>query len=55
MPIIGEYQDVVGPTRAFAHGMHESQEGDPRKAAEAIERALDTETTQGNRVKAGKL
>jgi NAD(P)-dependent dehydrogenase (short-subunit alcohol dehydrogenase family) len=45
MPIMCDYQDVVGPTRAFAHGMHESQEGDPRKAAEAIERALDTEQT----------
>lgn len=45
MPIMCDYQDVVGPTRAFAHGMHESQEGDPRKAAEAIERALDAETT----------
>jgi len=45
MPIMCDYQDVVGPTRAFAHGMHESQEGDPRKAAEAIERALDTEPT----------
>jgi NAD(P)-dependent dehydrogenase (short-subunit alcohol dehydrogenase family) len=45
MPIMCDYQDAVGPTRAFAHGMHESQEGDPRKAAEAIERALDAETT----------
>ncbi len=45
MPIIGDYQDVVGPTRAFAHGMQESQEGDPRNAAEAVERAPDAETT----------
>jgi hypothetical protein len=24
VPIIGDYQDMVGPPRAFAHGMHES-------------------------------
>ena len=39
------YQDVVGPTRAFARGMDNTQEGDPRKAAAAIEAALDAETT----------
>jgi len=45
MPIIEAYQEIVGPIRSFAHAMHETQEGDPRKAAEAIEQALDAETT----------
>jgi NAD(P)-dependent dehydrogenase (short-subunit alcohol dehydrogenase family) len=45
MPIIDAYQDVVGPTRTFAHNMHNTQEGDPRKAALAIEQALDGEHT----------
>jgi NAD(P)-dependent dehydrogenase (short-subunit alcohol dehydrogenase family) len=45
MPIIEAYQEIVGPTRSFAERMDGTQEGDPRKAAEAIERALDAETT----------
>jgi NAD(P)-dependent dehydrogenase (short-subunit alcohol dehydrogenase family) len=30
---------------AFSHGMNNTQDGDPRKAAEALERALDAEAT----------
>lgn len=45
MPEIEAYRDVVGGTRDFAHGMHNTQAGDPRKAAAAIERALAAEVT----------
>ncbi|MEJ2816189.1 oxidoreductase [Caulobacter sp. CCG-8] len=45
MPILAAYQDTVGPTRAFAHDMHGTQPGDPRKAAAAIVTALDAEVT----------
>lgn len=45
MPRIAAYADVVGPTRAFAHDMHRTQQGDPARAAAAIEAALDAETT----------
>jgi NAD(P)-dependent dehydrogenase (short-subunit alcohol dehydrogenase family) len=45
MPALDAYRDTVGPTRNFAHSMHNTQEGDPRKAAAAIEKALDAEKT----------
>jgi NAD(P)-dependent dehydrogenase (short-subunit alcohol dehydrogenase family) len=45
MPETEPYRDTVGPTRAFARGMHNSQAGDPRKAARAIEAALDAAQT----------
>jgi hypothetical protein len=45
MPVIPASQEVVGPTRAFAHGMNDTQEGDPSKAAVAIERALAADVT----------
>jgi NAD(P)-dependent dehydrogenase (short-subunit alcohol dehydrogenase family) len=45
MPVIDAYRDVVGGTREFAHSMHGTQEGDPRKAAAAIEAALDAPNT----------
>ena len=45
MPIIEAYQDVVGNARTFAHDMHQTQPGDPRKAALAIDQALDAEKT----------
>jgi len=45
MPSIDAYQEIVGPTRTFAKGMDKTQEGDPRKAAEAIETALDADKT----------
>ena len=40
MPVIAAYESVVGATREFAHTMHNTQAGDPRKAAAAIEQAL---------------
>ncbi|HEU4555123.1 MAG TPA: oxidoreductase [Chitinophaga sp.] len=40
MPEIPAYKDTVGPTRNFAANMHGTQEGDPLKAAAAIDRAL---------------
>ena len=45
MPELAAYADTVGPTRAFAHTMHATQAGDPRKAAAAIERALAAPVT----------
>ncbi|MBB3178506.1 oxidoreductase [Variovorax sp. Sphag1AA] len=45
MPVIEDYQPVVGGTREFARTMHNTQAGDPRKAAAAIERALKAEHT----------
>jgi len=45
MPIIEDYRDVVGATRDFARAMDGTQEGDPRKAAAAIETALDSPNT----------
>ena len=45
MPALQAYAPVVGATREFAHAMHETQAGDPRKAAAAIERALAAPNT----------
>lgn len=45
MPVIDAYNATVGPIREFTHGMHETQEGDPYKAAKAVELALDAEET----------
>jgi len=45
MPIIDAYRDVVGGIRDYAQSMHNTQAGDPRKAAEAVERALDAAKT----------
>jgi len=45
MPVIDAYTPVVGATREFAHAMHATQAGDPRKAAVAIERALAAPNT----------
>ncbi len=45
MPKIEAYDTIVGGTRDFAKGMHNTQEGDPKKAAEAIEKALLSENT----------
>jgi NAD(P)-dependent dehydrogenase (short-subunit alcohol dehydrogenase family) len=43
MPVIPAYADIVGGTRQFAHGMHGTQDGDPTKAAVAIDAALAAE------------
>ena len=45
MPVIDAYTDVVGGTREFARTMHGTQEGDPAKAARAIDLALEAEAT----------
>lgn len=45
MPVLDAYRDVVGGTRSFAKSMHGTQTGDPRKAAVAVEKALDAPNT----------
>ena len=45
MPKIDAYDEIVGGTRDFAKGMHHTQEGDPKKAAEVIESALLSNNT----------
>jgi NAD(P)-dependent dehydrogenase (short-subunit alcohol dehydrogenase family) len=45
MPPMEAYAGTVGPTREFAHAMHGTQAGDPRRAAAAIELALEAEKT----------
>lgn len=45
MPIMDVYRDIVAGTRDFAHGMHETQAGDPMKASAAIDAALAADDT----------
>ena len=45
MPEISAYKDTVGKTRDFARTMGGTQEGDPLKAAAAIDTALHAEKT----------
>lgn len=45
MPELPDYADTVGVTRRFAHDMHQTQEGDPLKAAAAIAAALENPST----------
>lgn len=45
MPVLEAYRESVGGTRSFAHGMNNTQEGDPRKAAKAVEKALNDANT----------
>ena len=45
MPKIEAYDDIVGGTRDFAKGMDGTQEGNPAKAAEAIDKAIRSENT----------
>ncbi|HLJ88102.1 MAG TPA: oxidoreductase [Candidatus Angelobacter sp.] len=45
MPELEAYAETVGATRKFAASMHGTQEGDPRKAARAIEQAIDAPNT----------
>lgn len=45
MPVMDAYRDIIGGTRDFAHGMDGTQEGDPAKAARAIDLALKAERT----------
>jgi NAD(P)-dependent dehydrogenase (short-subunit alcohol dehydrogenase family) len=45
MPVIEAYRETSGGTREFAKGMHATQEGDPMKAARAVDLALRAENT----------
>ena len=45
MEPLAAYDTTVGPTRAFAHSMHNTQAGDPHKAAAAIDLALNASIT----------
>ena len=45
MPVMDEYKEITGGIREFAQGMHETQEGDPAKAARAIDLALQADHT----------
>ncbi|MFK2903885.1 SDR family NAD(P)-dependent oxidoreductase [Dyella ginsengisoli] len=45
MPELDAYRDTVGHTRAFAHAMHDTQAGDPAKAAAAVDQALRADHT----------
>jgi len=45
MPELDAYKETVGATRKFARGMNGAQEGDPAKAAIAIDKALAAEKT----------
>ena len=45
MPILEAYKNITGDIRAFASGMDNTQEGDPAKAAIAIDKALRAENT----------
>jgi NAD(P)-dependent dehydrogenase (short-subunit alcohol dehydrogenase family) len=45
MPVIDAYRDIVGDIRTFTRGMNGTQDGDPAKAAAAIDTALKAETT----------
>lgn len=45
MPAHPAYSETVGPTREFAHAMHDTQPGDPARAARAIAKALAADVT----------
>ena len=45
MPVMAAYGDIIKGTREFAHTMHGTQEGDPAKAARAIDTALQAAVT----------
>ncbi len=45
MPAMEAYSDTVGGTREFANNSHHTQEGDPLKAARAIDTALKSDHT----------
>ena len=45
MPVIEAYRATVGGTREFVTDMHGTQAGDPLKAAEAIDQALNADRT----------
>ena len=45
MPVLAAYDEGLRAIRAFTSDMHQSQAGDPMKAAAAIDKALQAETT----------
>ena len=45
MPRIEAYDKIVGGTRDFAKGMDGTQDGNPMKAAKAIDIAINAENT----------
>jgi len=45
MPPMDAYRDSIGGTRAFAHGMHGTQAGNPAQVPAAVELALAAPTT----------
>jgi NAD(P)-dependent dehydrogenase (short-subunit alcohol dehydrogenase family) len=45
MPAMEAYQDIVGTMRALDHDMHGSQDGDPAKAAHALDLALQADNS----------
>jgi NAD(P)-dependent dehydrogenase (short-subunit alcohol dehydrogenase family) len=45
MPVLAAYDKGLQAIRAFTSNMHQSQAGDPMKAAAAIDKALQAETT----------
>ncbi|MEM6264559.1 MAG: oxidoreductase [Bacteroidota bacterium] len=45
MPKLAAYEETVGGTREFTKGMDGTQAGDPFKAAQAIEQAINSENT----------
>lgn len=45
MPVLPAYEEGLRPVREFTSGMHETQPGDPMKAAQAIDKALRADKT----------
>ncbi len=45
MQAIADYNETVGPSRAFAHDMDATQPGDPAKAAQAVFQAVASDTS----------
>jgi NAD(P)-dependent dehydrogenase (short-subunit alcohol dehydrogenase family) len=45
MPMMDAYRDIVGGTRNFAHRMHGTQDGNPARAASAIDAVLRANVT----------
>lgn len=44
MPVMEAYQDIVGPMRGLLDDLHGIQDGDPAKAAHALDLALQADT-----------
>jgi len=44
MPVMDAYQDIIGIMRALVHDLHGTQDGDPAKAARALDLALQAES-----------